>query len=192
VTTTGEESAVPTSEEKPTVTTTESETIKTSSGATETPIETPQFNETNYSVGYPWAPFGDTFFPRPLCLLDRAESKSSSFTLLDTISEWKQLTEDVTSIREYPFVKSTNFDDQSIIVFATRIISGKYLTVTKVAGVSDGNVHVVFKETGRAHANGTPCHSVFVRIPANKNEINRVQTTIKFDSGHSETRTREY
>jgi hypothetical protein len=156
------------------------------------PPETPRFNETDYPVGYPWAPFGEPYLENPSCLLEDISVTRSDFLLLDTLAEWKRLITQESAFSAYPFVTETDFDSSSIIVFETRITRGMYLETSEINGVSDGDISVVLHEAGKAVVNAEECFSVLIRLPINKSIVNIISIKLIDKGGNSNTLVKKY
>lgn len=173
--------------DRPTETGTDSPTATT----TPTSVETPNFNQTRYPVGFPWAPFGGTYLENPVCLSD-AVQRDSRFWFLDSRSLWEELSAGSPDVRGYPFVVNTDFTARSLIVFENHMTWGHYLTVNEISGLGRGDIYIEVEQTGEAVANGVACFLTFFRVPVQLSAVDTVQIDLVVGNENRITHKKEY
>ncbi len=144
---------------------------------TPSPTATPPVNQTQYSVGYPWIPFEETYLQSEIYLLADTESLPA-LTVLDTQKDWQELIADTDNLSGYPFVANTTFDSESVIIVEYVYQRRTYPTVTEITGISAGDITITLSESGPAIQNADVHISLFIRIPKNQSSISSV--TIQF------------
>jgi hypothetical protein len=168
------------------------ETTSSDPTATKTPSQTPQFNKSDYRVGYSWAPFGETYLEIPRCLLSAGGTSALRFMLINTLTEWEDLTSDTSEVADYPFVVNTDFSQQSIVLTEAVLTIGEYFTVTNVSGIDTGKIRIEIEESGSASANGERCLSLFISLPINEKRIDEISIEYTLDSGNIGTKIKKY
>jgi hypothetical protein len=177
---------------EPTATeTTESDTLS----ETKTPTETPVLNETTYDVGVPWHRYRDTYSEESLGPVF-GWTMDPRFELIRSLDEWESVLDNVRidrkadKLRDYPFVKNTQFESEYLIVSQFALSTGVYIIVNNIK-IKNNRIRINVSDSGDGVANGVDFYLVFINVDKIEN-LKEIMLVIDYYDGGSETVSKKY